>query len=50
MVSNATRSPAKTELHRGSSIVIYWEVFNDDRLAGPRTWMFVDDVSAQVCK
>ena len=36
--------------YRGRSIVIYWEVFNDDRLAGPRTWMFVDDVSVQVCK
>jgi uncharacterized repeat protein (TIGR01451 family) len=36
--------------YRGRSIVIYWEVFNDDLLAGPRTWMFLDDVSVQVCR
>ena len=36
--------------YRGRSIVIYWEVFNDDLLAGPRTWMFLDDVSVRVCR
>ena len=36
--------------YRGRNIVIYWEVYNDDRLTGPRTWMFVDDVSVQVCR
>jgi uncharacterized repeat protein (TIGR01451 family) len=36
--------------YRGQRIVIYWEVFNDDLLAGPRTWMFLDDVSVAVCR
>jgi uncharacterized repeat protein (TIGR01451 family) len=36
--------------YRGRSIVIYWEAFNDDLLAGPRTWMYLDDVSVQVCR
>jgi hypothetical protein len=36
--------------YRGRSIVIYWEVFNDDLLARPRTWMFLDDVSVRVCR
>jgi len=35
--------------YRGQSIVLYFEVYNDDITAGPRTWMFVDDVSAQAC-
>ena len=35
--------------YRGQSIVVYFEVYNDDTASGPRTWMFVDDVSAQSC-
>jgi hypothetical protein len=35
--------------YRGQSVVIYFEVYNDDVSSGPRTWMFVDDVSIQAC-
>lgn len=35
--------------YRGQSLVVYFEVYNDDISAGPRTWMFVDDVSVQAC-
>ena len=35
--------------YRGQSLVLYFEVYNDDINAGPRTWMFVDNVSAQAC-
>ncbi len=35
--------------YRGQSVVLYFEVYNDDISAGPRTWMFVDDVSVQGC-
>ena len=35
--------------YRGQSIVLYFEVYNDDISAGARTWMYVDDVSVQVC-
>jgi Zn-dependent M28 family amino/carboxypeptidase len=31
--------------YRGQSIVIYFEVYNDDILSAPQTWMYVDDVS-----
>jgi len=34
---------------RGESLVLYFEVFNDSTVAGERTWMFLDDVSLQVC-
>ena len=35
--------------YRGQSVVIYFEVYNDDVSSGPRTWMFVDDVSIEAC-
>ncbi len=35
--------------YRGQSIVLYFEVYNDDISAGARTWMYVDDVSVQAC-
>ena len=35
--------------YRGQSVVLYFEVYNDDISAGPRTWMFVDEVSVQAC-
>ena len=35
--------------YRGQSIVLYFEVYNDDISAGARTWMYVDDVSVQTC-
>ncbi len=35
--------------YRGRSIVLYFEVFNDNISAGPRTWMFLDDVSVLAC-
>ena len=35
--------------YRGQSVVIYFEVYNDDVSSGPRTWMFVDDVNIQTC-
>jgi hypothetical protein len=43
--------PATFDLsaYRGQSVVLYFEVYNDDIAAGPRTWMFVDDVSVSAC-
>ncbi len=35
--------------YRGQSIVLYFEVYNDDISAGARTWVYVDDVSVQAC-
>jgi len=35
--------------YRGQSLVLYFEVYNDDISAGPRAWMFLDDVSVQAC-
>ncbi len=35
--------------YRGQSLVLYFEVYNDDVSAGARTWMYLDDVSAQAC-
>ena len=35
--------------YRGRSVVLYFEVYNDNVSAGPRTWMFLDDVSVQAC-
>jgi len=35
--------------YRGQSIVLYFEVYNNSTDATGRTWMFVDDVSLQVC-
>jgi hypothetical protein len=35
--------------YRGQSVVIYFEVYNDDVNSSAHTWMFVDDVSIQTC-
>jgi hypothetical protein len=35
--------------YRGQSIVLYFEVYNDDISAGTRTWMYLDDVRVQAC-
>ena len=35
--------------YRGQSVVLYFEVYNDDVSSGPRTWMFVDDVNLRTC-
>jgi len=35
--------------YRGQSVVVYFEVYNDNVSSGLRTWMFVDDVSIQAC-
>ena len=35
--------------YRGRQVDLYFEVFNDNISAGPRTWMFLDDVSVLVC-
>ncbi|MCX6028722.1 MAG: CSLREA domain-containing protein [Chloroflexi bacterium] len=35
--------------YRGRSVTLYFEVYNDNISAGPRTWMFLDDVSVLVC-
>ena len=36
--------------YRGQSVVVYFEVYNDNTAAAPRAWMYVDDVSAQACQ
>ena len=36
--------------YRGQSVVIYFEVYNDNVSSSPRTWLFVDDVSVQSCR
>jgi hypothetical protein len=43
--------PATFDLtsYRGQTFVIYFEVYNDDTGAGPRTWMYLDDVSLLAC-
>jgi hypothetical protein len=33
----------------GRDLVLYFEVYNDNISAGPRTWMFLDDVSVRTC-
>src|SRR5690606_35889588 len=35
--------------YRGTSLVLYFEVYNDSTGNTGRTWMFVDDVSVQAC-
>jgi hypothetical protein len=35
--------------YRGQSVVVYFEVYNDDVSSVQRTWMFVDDVSIEAC-
>jgi hypothetical protein len=35
--------------YRGRSVVIYFEVYNDSTGTSGRTWMYLDDVSLQVC-
>ncbi len=43
--------PATFDLssYQGRSLVVYFEVFNDDIGAGQRVWMYVDDVSVAAC-
>jgi hypothetical protein len=36
--------------YRGKSVVIYFETYNDSTAATGRTWMFLDDVSVEVCR
>ena len=36
--------------YRGKSVVIYFETYNDSTSAAGRTWMFLDDVSLEVCR
>ncbi len=36
--------------YRGKSIVLYFETYNDSTGASGRTWMFLDDVSLEVCR
>lgn len=36
--------------YRGQSVVVYFEVYNDNTSSGPRTWLYVDDVSVQGCQ
>jgi len=36
--------------YRGQSVVLYYEVYNDNVSSGPRTWMFLDDVSLRACR
>ncbi len=36
--------------YRGQSVVVYFEVYNDNTAASPRTWLYVDDVSVQGCQ
>jgi hypothetical protein len=36
--------------YRGQSVVLYYEVYNDNVSSGPRTWLFLDDVSLRVCR
>ncbi|MCX6032864.1 MAG: M28 family peptidase [Chloroflexi bacterium] len=35
--------------YRGQTLILYFEVYNDDTAAGPRAWLFLDDVSIQSC-
>lgn len=35
--------------YRGQTIVLYFNAYNDYVYMGPRTWMYVDDVSVQAC-
>ena len=36
--------------YRGKSIVLYFETYNDSTGAEGRTWMYLDDVSLEVCR
>jgi hypothetical protein len=36
--------------YRGKSVVVYFETYNDSTAATGRTWMFLDDVSVEVCR
>ena len=35
--------------YAGQSVVVYFEVYNDNTSAAPRTWLYVDDVSVTTC-
>ena len=36
--------------YRGKSVAIYFETYNDSTAGTGRTWMFLDDVSVEVCR
>jgi hypothetical protein len=35
--------------YRGRTVVLYFEVYNNDIASGPLAWMYLDDVSLQAC-
>jgi hypothetical protein len=35
--------------YRGQSVVVYFEVYNDNLTSAPRSWMYVDDVGVANC-
>ncbi len=35
--------------YRGRSVVLYFEVYNNETAGAARTWMYLDDVSVQAC-
>ncbi len=35
--------------YRGRSLVLYFEVYNNETTGAARTWMYLDDVSVQAC-
>lgn len=51
LVSSDTWSQVEWDLtpYRGQSIVLYFEVLNNDPVRAPRAWMYVDDVSVRSC-
>jgi hypothetical protein len=53
MLSNAGQWQIATydlTAYRGQSVVVYFEVYNDNTTGSPRTWMYVDDVSVTRCE
>ena len=36
--------------YRGNDVVLYFETYNDSTSSTGRTWMFLDDVSLEVCR
>ncbi len=35
--------------YRGETLVLYFEVYNDDTAYGPKAWLYLDDVNVQSC-
>ena len=35
--------------YRGQTLVLYFEVYNDDTAYGPKAWLYLDDVNIQSC-